>query len=100
MFNFKTAILFLGVMFLSSNLFADDSVAQSIDDTALTAKVKASLLADSDISSLSISVETNQSVVTLTCCGDTQAQIDKATKNVEGLEGVKSVENKLTICNK
>ena len=100
MFNFKSVVLSLGVIFLSGIVFADDSVMQSIDDTAVTAKVKASLLADSEVSSLSISVETNQAVVTLTGCGDTQAQIDKAVKNAQAIEGVKSVDNKLTICTK
>lgn len=100
MFNLKPVVLSLGVIFLSGNVFADSSMTQTMDDTAITAKVKASLLADSDISSLSISVETKQGVVTLTGCGDTQMQIDKAAKDVQGLDGVKSVENKLTMCTK
>lgn len=100
MLKFQSMIVLLSTLFLSGGLFADTTMGETVEDTGITTKVKASLLADSDISSLGISVETNKAVVTLTGCAETQAQIDLAEKDTKAIEGVKSVNNKLTICTK
>lgn len=100
MFKIKSILLFLSILCLSANLYANESIKESVTDSAITTKVKASLLADADVSSLSISVETQKAMVTLSGCADTQAQIDKAEKDTKEISGVKSVTNNLKICNK
>jgi hyperosmotically inducible periplasmic protein len=66
-----------------------------ISDAALTAKVKAALLADSRVAGSSIDVDTQGGVVTLTGnLPDNQAKT--ALEIARGIEGVKSVENRLT----
>nr|MBA3506220.1 BON domain-containing protein [Betaproteobacteria bacterium] len=67
-----------------------------VADSAITAKVKTAMLADSDVKGLQINVETVNGVVTLTGSVDNKSHIDKAMSLTKGIEGVKSVENKLT----
>jgi len=71
---------------------AGDTVA----DAAITTKVKTAMLADSDVKGLQINVDTVNGVVTLTGTVDNKSHIDKAVSLTKGIEGVKSVENKLT----
>jgi hyperosmotically inducible protein len=76
----------------------DRPVGQVIDDAAITAAVKAKLLADPTVGGLKIDVDTREGVVYLT--GDqmkSQAEIDQAIKLAKETSGVKSVENKLII---
>ena len=68
--------------------------AQPMSDTWITTKVKADLLAESDVSGLDISVETANGVVSLSGDVDNQAQIDRATAIARGIEGVTSVDAK------
>jgi hyperosmotically inducible protein len=73
-------------------------VGQVMDDAAITAAVKAKLLADPTVGGLKIDVDTRNGVVYLT--GDhmkSQAEIDQAIKLAKETSGVKSVENKLVI---
>ncbi|MBB3342193.1 MULTISPECIES: BON domain-containing protein [unclassified Luteimonas] len=67
---------------------------QPMSDTWITTKVKADLLASSDVSGLDISVETSNGIVSLSGDVETQAQIDRATAIARGIEGVKSVDAK------
>lgn len=73
------------------------SVGNVIDDSVITTKVKTALMADSDIKGTDISVETNKGEVMLSGFVDSQAQIDKALKVANAVEGVKRVDNKMTI---
>ena len=76
----------------------DRPVGTVMDDAAITAAVKAKLLADSTVGGLKIDVDTRNGVVYLT--GDhmkSQAEIDQAIKLAKETSGVKSVENKLVI---
>ena len=66
--------------------------AQPVDDTWITTKVKASLLADDDVSGLTVEVETVNGVVTLDGNVESQAQIDKASQLAKGIKGVTSVD--------
>lgn len=73
------------------------TLGQAADDTAITARVKSALLAESDVSGLAINVETTNGVVRLTGTVDSQAQIDKANRVASAAEGVKSVQNQLKV---
>ena len=75
---------------------AKTTVGTQIDDSTLTTKVKSALLADPDVKSFDIKVETNKGVVQLSGFVDSQAQIDRGVAIAKGVEGVKSVENKVT----
>ena len=76
---------------------AKTTVGTQIDDSAITTKVKSALLADPDVKSFDIKVETNKGVVQLSGFVDSQARVDRAVAIAKGVEGVKSVENKLSV---
>ena len=65
---------------------------QPMGDTWITTKVKASLLADDDVSGLKIDVETLNGVVSLNGDVASQAQADEAQRIAAGIEGVTSVD--------
>jgi hyperosmotically inducible protein len=68
-----------------------------VGDAAITAKVKSALLADPDVKGLRIDVDTRNGVVTLNGTADQRANVDKATSIARGIDGVKSVQNRLTV---
>lgn len=73
------------------------SVGQTLDDAGITAKVKAALIADKAVSGTAINVDTMQGRVTLTGNVPDQGQIDRAAQVASSVEGVKGVDNKLTV---
>ena len=76
----------------------DRPVGTVMDDAAITAAVKAKLLADTKVGGLKIDVDTRNGVVYLT--GDhmkSQAEIDQAMKLAKETSGVKDVQSKLTM---
>jgi osmotically-inducible protein OsmY len=68
-----------------------------IDDSALTTRVKAALLAEENLESLPISVETTEGVVTLSGKIVSSAQVDEAVDVAKHVEGVKDVHNALEL---
>lgn len=66
-----------------------------MDDSGVTAKVKAALVDDDAIKSTDISVETHSGVVTLSGFVPSQDQAEKAVAAAQKVEGVKSVSDKL-----
>lgn len=74
-----------------------NNAANAAEDTVITAKVKAALLADTDVKGLDIKVETNQGTVSLSGTVTSQAQIDNAMRITRNIEGVKNVDNKMTV---
>ncbi|EPD6702063.1 molecular chaperone OsmY [Cronobacter dublinensis] len=109
----------LGSVMASSSAFAENSAVEStkstadsagqkidssmnkvgnfMDDSAITAKVKAALVDDEKIKSTDISVKTEKSVVTLSGFVESQAQAEEAVKIAKGIEGVASVSDKLHV---
>lgn len=73
------------------------TVGTAIDDTTVTGRVKAALLADPGIKSFDISVLTHQGEVQLTGFVNSQAQIEQAGKLAAAAEGASSVKNELMI---
>lgn len=73
------------------------TMGTKIDDTAVTSRVKAALLADSAIKSFDISVLTFKGEVQLTGFVNSQAQIDQADKIASAAEGASGVKNELMI---
>ncbi len=68
-----------------------------LDDSALTAKIKAELVRDSDIEGLNISVETHKGEVILSGFVENNSQIRRAIDIASGVQGVQSVKNGLLI---
>ena len=81
----------------SSTSNAATATATAATDTLVTGKVKSAFLADSDLKSMSISVETNDGEVTLSGSLANQPQIDRAVQVASAVSGVRSVRNRLVI---
>ena len=69
----------------------------AIEDTEITAKVKAAIFAEPGLKTLQISVDTVKGVVTLTGSVNSQANRDRAKALASSVTGVKAVENQLAI---
>ena len=74
-----------------------NKVGNFMDDSTITAKVKAALVDHDSIKSTDISVKTDQKVVTLSGFVESQAQAEEAVKVAKGVEGVTSVSDKLHV---
>lgn len=71
------------------------STGTVIDDSTITAKVKADLLAEDDVNSFDIKVQTFNGNVQLSGFVDSQWQIDKAVQIASAVTGVGHVTNNL-----
>lgn len=74
-----------------------ESTGEYIDDTAITAKVKAAIFNDATLKSNDISVETFKGRVQLSGFVDTSANIAQAGTVAKGVGGVTSVKNDLRL---
>ena len=70
---------------------------QAIDDSEITARVKAAVFAEPGLKTLQISVDTVKGVVTLSGTVDSQANSDKARTLAAAVAEVKDVSNKLVV---
>lgn len=75
----------------------DTPVGVVIDDSIITAKIKAAMLRDDQVKALDVSVETRKGVVQLSGWVDSAAQIEKAGHIAAGVTGVVSVDNQLKV---
>lgn len=73
------------------------SAGQTVDDAAITTKVKAALLIDAKTKSTAIHVETQQGVVTLTGQVRDIGARREAVHVAQGVSGVRRVEDQLTL---
>lgn len=73
---------------------ANTESQQPVSDTWITTKVKAALLAESDVSGLDITVETANGTVSLSGDVENRTQIERATSIARGIEGVRTVDAK------
>ena len=73
------------------------TVGQKIDDASITAQVKMTLLYHRSTSALNTSVKTKSGVVTLSGNAKSGAEKDLAAKYANDVNGVKSVNNRMTI---
>lgn len=69
----------------------------AIEDTEITAKVKAAIFSEPGLKTLQISVDTVKGVVTLTGSVNSQANSDKAKELAGAVADVKRVENQLVV---
>lgn len=73
------------------------TAGEVIDDSILTAKVKAALIESSDTKAHQINVETNQGVVQLSGFVDNAAAKTAASSVAKSVTGVKDVKNELSV---
>ena len=69
------------------------SIGETIDDTVITARVKAAIIKDEDLSASEINVETFKGVVQLSGFVSERSDIAKATSVTRAIEGVTEVKN-------
>lgn len=73
------------------------TVGNKLDDSVITAKVKAALIADTSIKSLDIMVVTRKGEVQLSGFVNNQGQIDRAVEVARSIEGATKVGNDMSI---
>lgn len=73
------------------------SVGTVIDDNVISARVKSALIADAEVKGFDFKVATRKGEVQLSGFVDNLAQINRAITIAKGIEGVKSVDNKVTL---
>lgn len=73
------------------------TIGNEIDDTVITAKVKSALLENPDTKSFDIKVETRKGLVQLSGFVNNQSQADGAITIARKIEGVKSIDNAMTL---
>lgn len=76
---------------------ATANAGQSIDDAAITTALKGKYVLDPDLKAIDINVDTVNGVVTLTGAAPSPAAVDKATTVAKTVDGVKDVQNQLTV---
>jgi hyperosmotically inducible periplasmic protein len=97
------SLLALGVATVGCERKADpeDTTARTpgeqLDDATITAKVKAALLADQNVSGMAVDVSTHMKNVQLSGFVDTEEQKRLAEKIAKAVEGVKSVKNNISL---
>lgn len=74
-----------------------EDTGQAISDTAITAKIKAGILAESGLSVTKIHVETADGAVTLMGTVTSKADSDKAAAIAANTDGVTSIDNRLLV---
>lgn len=73
------------------------SAGEYIDDTMITGKVKAALVADPDLKATEINVETFKGMVQLSGFVAAPEHIPKAVQLTRSIEGVKGVKNDMAV---
>jgi osmotically-inducible protein OsmY len=74
-----------------------ESTGEYLDDSAITTKVKTSILADSKLKTLQISVETFKGIVQISGFVDSLDQSNRAAEVTRKVNGVKMVHNHLIV---
>lgn len=78
---------------------AGEKTGVAIDDAAITAKVKTAFAKDPDVSAMKVNVDTDKGYVTLKGEVKSSAERAKAAQLARNVEGVKGVNNNLTVKN-
>ena len=90
-------VLLLALLTSLTLAFVGCDAPQPVDDSGITTKVKSKLAADTRTSAIKISVETTNGVVALTGTVPTETEKSAAETIAKSTEGVKSVDNRITV---
>ena len=82
---------------LWSGCSRDKTVGQSVDDSAITAKVKTAFAQDSGVKAMEVKVETYKGAVQLSGWVNTTEEKARAEELAKKVPGVTSVENKIAL---
>ncbi|GAB4507203.1 MAG: hypothetical protein Tsb0026_01770 [Sulfuricaulis sp.] len=74
-----------------------ENVGDKISDATITAKVKTAIVAKPGLNAMQIDVDTVNGVVTLKGTVDSPQLLENATQVAQTVEGVKAVNNQLTV---
>lgn len=74
-----------------------EAAGRYVDDSVITAKVKAALLKDPVVSALAVSVETRKGMVLLSGFVENDRQLRRAQEIASGVQGVVTVKNGLVV---
>jgi osmotically-inducible protein OsmY len=74
-----------------------ESTGEMIDDAAITARIKADMIADKDVKARQINVEVFKGVVQLSGFVNSRAESDKAGAIARSVKGVKTVKNDIIV---
>lgn len=74
-----------------------ESTGEFIDNSAITAKIKAALVDDPMVSAMQIKVKSFRGVVQLSGFVDRPEQRERAQKIAEGIDGVREVKNDIVV---
>lgn len=74
-----------------------EGTGQYVDDSVITAKVKAAVFDEATLKSAEINVETFKGVVQLSGFVNSQGDINKAAELARGIPGVTSVKNDMRV---
>lgn len=100
-FNAYLSAVFLAATLVSvvgcSSTPRQEGTGEYIDDSVITAKVKAAILNDPTLKVAEINVETFKGVVQLSGFVNSQADINKAVEVTRGVRGVTSVKNDMRV---
>jgi len=94
--NFFLVILLVSFLGCASTA-KQEGTGEYIDDSVITAKVKAEILKDDTLKSSEINVETFKGVVQLSGFVNAQADINKAVEVARSVKGVTSVKNDMHV---
>ncbi len=75
----------------------EKSAGATIDDAAITTKVKAKFVADSTVKAMNIKVDTYQGIVQLSGFANNRAEAERAAQLARETAGVKSVKNDIRL---
>ena len=76
---------------------SNTSASQQIDDSAITASVKAKMIGDNDVKANNVDVNTEEGIVYLMGRVDTQAEKAEAERIARSCDGVRDVVNHLEV---
>jgi osmotically-inducible protein OsmY len=98
--NFKRVSVLIAAFALvagCASTSTQESTGQYMDDSAITAKVKAAIFNDPSLKSAEINVETFKRQVQLSGFVSTSANMDEAVSVARGVGGVLSVKNDMRL---
>jgi osmotically-inducible protein OsmY len=74
-----------------------ESTGESIDDSGITLRVKNALSNDTEFKYAGVDVKTFKGTVQLSGFVDTSEEMSRAAKIAKGVDGVKDVDNNITV---
>jgi osmotically-inducible protein OsmY len=95
--HYLLLLVFIAVFSACASTRTRESTGAYVDDSVITTKIKAQLVADDFLKSFQISVKTYQGTVQLSGFVNSKQAVDKAGEIAKSVDGVKSVKNDLIV---